>query len=60
MGLFMEGQGWPEFDEVRLGTQWVDVTGLGASAPIPEPMTMLAVGLSVAGLGGYVRKRRRA
>jgi len=26
---------------------------------IPEPLTMLAVGLSVAGLGGYVRKRRR-
>jgi len=31
----------------------------GISAPIPEPMTMLAVGLTVAGLGGYVRKRRR-
>jgi len=28
-----------------------------AQAPIPEPMTMLAVGMSVAGLGGYVRKR---
>ncbi len=27
---------------------------------IPEPLTMLAVGLSVAGLGRYVRKRRRA
>ena len=26
---------------------------------IPEPMTMLAVGMSVAGLGGYVRRRRR-
>jgi hypothetical protein len=26
---------------------------------IPEPMTMLAVVLSVAGLGRYVRKRRR-
>jgi len=26
---------------------------------IPEPMTMLAVGMSLAGLGGYVRKRRR-
>jgi len=33
-----------------------------ATAPptIPEPMTMLAVGMSVAGLGRYVRKRRRA
>ena len=28
--------------------------------PVPEPMTMLAVGMGVAGLGGYVRKRRRA
>ena len=27
---------------------------------IPEPMTMLAVGLSITGLGGYIRKRRRA
>jgi len=27
-------------------------------ALVPEPMTMLAVGLSVAGLGGYLRKRR--
>jgi len=26
---------------------------------IPEPMTMLAVGMSVAGVGGYVRRRRR-
>jgi len=35
---------------------------LDGTAPqaIPEPMTMLAVGLSVAGLGGYVRKRRRS
>ena len=29
------------------------------NAAIPEPMTMLAVGLSVTGLGGYVRRRRR-
>ena len=32
----------------------------GSSAPIPEPATMCALGLAVAGLGGYVRKRRRA
>ena len=25
---------------------------------VPEPMTMLAVGMAVAGLGGYIRKRR--
>ena len=28
--------------------------------PIPEPATMCALGLAVAGLGGYVRKRKRA
>jgi len=27
--------------------------------PIPEPATMCALGLAVAGLGGYVRKRKR-
>ena len=27
---------------------------------IPEPMTMPALGMGVAGLGGYVRKRRGA
>ena len=31
-----------------------------AGPPIPEPLTMLAVGLGISGLGGYVRKRRRA
>ena len=30
------------------------------SGAIPEPMTMCALGLAVAGLGGYIRKRRRA
>jgi hypothetical protein len=31
-----------------------------ASSPVPEPLTMLAVGSAVAGLGGYIRRRRRA
>jgi hypothetical protein len=33
--------------------------GTGYSA-VPEPLTMLAVGSAVAGLGGYIRRRRRA
>jgi len=39
-----------------------EITIVGTAAPvvIPEPMTMLAVGLGVAGLVGYVRKRKRA
>jgi hypothetical protein len=31
-----------------------------APSAIPEPMTMLAFGSAVAGLGGYIRRRRRA
>ncbi len=29
-------------------------------SPIPEPLTMLAVGMGIAGLAGYVRKRKLA
>ena len=32
----------------------------GTTPAIPEPMTMLAVGMGITGLGGYIRKRRRA
>jgi len=44
------------------GIRFDDITLNGAvnpSAVIPEPLTMLAVGLSITGLGGYVRRRRR-
>ena len=46
---------------------WITGSGLvtvaappGPGGAIPEPMTMLAVGLGISGLGGYIRKRRRA
>ncbi len=48
--------------QVRLsinGNLMVDTMLTADPVVIPEPMTMLAVGLSIAGLGGYVRKRRR-
>ena len=45
------------------GAGTIYLTGLSNTAPagdIPEPATMCALGLAVCGLGGYVRKRRRA
>ena len=33
---------------------------LTATSVIPEPMTMIALGMGIAGIGGYIRKRRRA
>ena len=47
--------GYTPVDAIALVT-----TSVPAGAPIPEPATMCALGLAVAGLGGYVRKRRRA
>ena len=43
---------WCGFDNVRL-------TG-GPEGIIPEPATIALLGLAAAGLGGYVRRRRRA
>jgi len=44
------------FDEFRYGQTWADVVSV--SAPIPEPATMAAVFAGIAGLGGYIKKRR--
>ena len=46
------GWGWGGIDTVTVPIQ--------APSVIPEPITMLAVGLGITSLGGYVRKRRRA
>ena len=53
------------FDNARAGGVIVarefDVFGSATSdAVIPEPMTMIAVGMGIASVGGYIRKRRRA
>jgi len=47
------------WDEILSTTRIAELAAGANPAPvlIPEPMTMLAVGLSVAGLRGYVRKR---
>ena len=43
------------------GSNWAEIrTRYFNVTAVPEPMTMLAVGLALGGLGGYVRKRRRA
>jgi len=43
-----------------IGFRVVQVPASGPGGVIPEPMTMLAVGLAITGLGGYIRKRRIA
>ena len=48
--------GWREISDVEISM--TDGTTLVAGA-VPEPLTMLAVGSAVAGLGGYIRRRRR-
>jgi hypothetical protein len=39
---------------------YVDDITFEPTSAVPEPLTMLAVGSAVAGLGGYIRRRRRA
>ena len=51
--------GWGIFTRENNSANRSRFNALQLTRVIPEPMTMLAVGLSVAGLGGYVRKRPR-
>ena len=46
---------WPD----NHGTRQTDLYFSPESLAIPEPATMCALGLAVAGLGGYVRRRGR-
>ncbi len=58
---------WQTADETWLftvkyneGNSETETSLLSTRAAVPEPLTMLAVGSAVAGLGGYIRRRRRA
>ena len=46
-------------DNIIFASAYEDVAP-AAGGPIPEPATMCALGLAVAGLGGYVRRRKRS
>jgi hypothetical protein len=64
MQAYNFGYGTDDQGAARLGVDydvyWDNLSVGLAQAPVPEPMTMLAFGSAVAGLGGYIRRRRRA
>lgn len=50
---------WASFDLVQSNKDWTAKSNDdGGFHVIPEPMTMLGVGMGILGLGGYIRKRR--
>ena len=48
------------FEVVGDGETYIVGTIVTPPTVIPEPVTLSAVGLSIAGLGSYIRKRRMA
>ena len=56
---FFPGQQWPQ-GPAGVPDGWLWNAWNHVDVAVPEPMTMLAVGLGIASLGGYVRKRRKA
>jgi hypothetical protein len=51
--------GGSNFPQDVVGPSW-HVAGIVDGAPVPEPLTMLGVIAGVAGVAGYIRKRRVA
>jgi len=52
---------WIQVDIVQDNKKWfVKSNDDGGASVVPEPMTVLGVFMGVAGLGGYLRKRRTA
>ena len=50
---------WSASSDTRINGITFTPVGGGPGDDIPEPATMCALGLAVAGLGGYVRRRRK-
>ena len=53
--VYLNGNGAGEIDGIRVGTEWVDVTGVTA---IPEPGNLALVIAGLLGLGFMVHRRR--
>lgn len=53
---------WVEISRTPGYAGYVQMDNLvfGDATPVPEPLTLAAVGMGIAGLGGYIRRRRMA
>ena len=59
IGTARPGVGAPDLFGTRMRVDNVSLHSAVGSV-IPEPMTMCALGMALAGLGGYIRKRKQA